>query len=323
MALPTFSSITPSTGHPGGRELVRISGTNFRLPTVLPHTLPTVRVRFAGEAALRVDAVASTLLEVLVPQYRGAVTQQSGGSNAVAVEITNLDDAGVAIPGETLTVASAYTYTRPDPRAPAGDLAPREALNELIRLLRRQVLANAFVRTDTDYGATGAATKLFATLPVLWLSDLRMPLEPGARRRPNESLIQQVDAVFREEFWPSVTLKLMTTLNGASDKLGECWNLAHAALDAIQRTPYLLVDDPTLGRLQFPLEYEQEALSFGTVPTDNNISTFTLPLVVRDLEVRLTAPIRRITDADAVAFDVGRLLANGTVPQVEQVPIDD
>src|SRR3990167_10850073 len=127
MALPTFSSITPNTGHAGGREMVRISGTNFRLPATVPHTLPTVRVRFNGEDALRVDAVDVHLLEVLTPQYRGADLTLP----PVDLEITNLDDNGVAIPGETLTVADAFTYTRLGPRAPAADPLPRAVLNQL------------------------------------------------------------------------------------------------------------------------------------------------------------------------------------------------
>ena len=318
MAVPTFSSVTPTSGHPGGRELVRISGTNFRLPDTLPTTTPTVRVRFGSETALRVDVVDVHLLEVLTPQYREADLALP----PVAIEITNLDNAGVAIPGETVTAAAAFTYARPGLRAPAVDHVPRAVLTELIRMFRRQVLRNTVVRVHTDYAESAAPTKLFSHLPVLWLSALQMPLEDGTRRRDNEPGSRLVDGVFYEELWPSQTYRLLATLNGATDRVGELWNLAQACLDAVDRTVYLQVDDATLGRLQFPLEHAREGVAYGIVPSDDNIATFSLDLAVRDIEVRLSQPVRRTTAAGTFSFDVGQLI-DGAVVNPETVDLDD
>src|SRR3990167_7876709 len=136
MAIPTFTSITPATGPTGGRNLVTIVGTGFRTwpaPPALgpvppppafgpaPATAAPVRVTFDGEAALSVAVVSSTTLKVVAPPYRGnseaSPTHPSDGSPplplpATDVIITNVDDAGVAIPGEMVTAADAYLYAR-------------------------------------------------------------------------------------------------------------------------------------------------------------------------------------------------------------------
>lgn len=74
MTAPTISTISPTEGHTGGRTLVEITGTNFRLPTAPPATGMTsdpassVRVKFGTVAASGVAVFSSTLLSCLTPE---------------------------------------------------------------------------------------------------------------------------------------------------------------------------------------------------------------------------------------------------------------
>lgn len=74
MATPTIANVTPAEGHTGGRTLVEITGTGFRLPTSPAPTGPTsapppsVRVTFGTVAASNVAIFSSTLLSCLTPE---------------------------------------------------------------------------------------------------------------------------------------------------------------------------------------------------------------------------------------------------------------
>lgn len=74
MATPTIASVTPAEGHTGGRTLVEIVGTNFRLPTAPAPTGPTsapppsVRVKFGTAEASNVAVFSSSLLSCLTPE---------------------------------------------------------------------------------------------------------------------------------------------------------------------------------------------------------------------------------------------------------------
>jgi hypothetical protein len=73
VAVPTISSVTPSSGHTGGKTLVEIAGTNFATPApppatgVAPAPAPSVAVTFGGEPALEVAVLSATLIRCLTP----------------------------------------------------------------------------------------------------------------------------------------------------------------------------------------------------------------------------------------------------------------
>lgn len=75
MAVPTISAVTPNEGHTGGKTLVEVTGTNFRLPTPAPATGPTtplpasVRVKFGGNIATNVEVWSATRLYCLTPEH--------------------------------------------------------------------------------------------------------------------------------------------------------------------------------------------------------------------------------------------------------------
>lgn len=322
MAVPTIAAVTPTTGHAGGRLRVVVTGTNFRLPPAPAFGPPaspayaqqTVRVRFDGETALRVDVVDAHRLEVLAPPYRG-----DPSANPIAasdVEVTNLNDAGAPIAGETATAADAFTYVRLGLRAPAAEQAPLLVIEELVALFRRQVLPNTRLSPHTDFAEPAAARALAGRLPALYLTDISLPEERGARARPNDSREAAVGGEYTDVFYPTVMHRVEAAVIGVSDHKHELVQLAAAARDALHRTPYLTVVLPSATRLALPLEADVGGIIFDLPPAFGNIRTFTLGLTVRDVELELADPIARQQAVARFVLEVGRaeaeFLANPT-----------
>jgi hypothetical protein len=73
VATPTITSVTPGEGHTGGKTLVELVGTGFRLPADPPATgpapapPPSVRVKFGGREATEVQVWSETRLYCLTP----------------------------------------------------------------------------------------------------------------------------------------------------------------------------------------------------------------------------------------------------------------
>src|SRR5262245_23027235 len=102
MAVPSISSITPSSGPTGGSLLVEIAGDGFRLPT--SSDVPSVRMLIGGRAGRDVRVLAVDRLTCLAP---------AADAGSVDVTLQNLDADGVVVPGEEVTAAQAFTYVLP------------------------------------------------------------------------------------------------------------------------------------------------------------------------------------------------------------------
>jgi hypothetical protein len=167
MAVPTFSTVTPTAGHPTGGQFVEVTGTNFQLPPappatgVVPVAPPTVRVLFGAVEATKVSVLSATRLFVFVPKRALPVDSngQTQDTEVVSLTIENIDTNGDLIPGETVTVASAYTYRRPD--VSGQNQTPFAALiRHLLQLLKSEVTANVLVDVNTDYDTDTATTRV-------------------------------------------------------------------------------------------------------------------------------------------------------------------
>lgn len=177
MAVPTFVSMSPSTGSPTGGQLVEIVGTGFRLAGPPPATGPVparvspVRVSFGGVASTRVAVVSDTRLFAVTPRVLmpvvGGATQ---GVFVAPVEITNVDDTGAPIAGETVVVPSSYTYARPD--VSTSTESPLTSLiRALIRRLKSEVLQDVVIAVHTDYDGDPTTPHVEqATVPSLVLT---------------------------------------------------------------------------------------------------------------------------------------------------------
>lgn len=163
MALPTISSITPSTLWTAG-QLITINGTNFKTWTIpststgpLPPPIPTVQVTIGGDVCTRVSVKSVTQLTCFAPAH---------DLGAAAVVVTNLDSVGVAIPGESSAPGS-VTYKRPD-LTQSTDL--ERTHEQVIKTLRQQILDNVVQFVSSDYAETPFEITMVAHLPALLLS---------------------------------------------------------------------------------------------------------------------------------------------------------
>lgn len=335
MAVPTFVSTSPATGPTGGRNLVTITGTNFRTwpapPAAgpIPKTAVPVQVKFDGEAALSVAVVSSTRLDVLVPPYRGnseaSPTSPADGSNPLPlpqtdIVITNVDDAGVAIPGETVTAADAYRYARTALRTPDAAEAQqvwRRTLRDVLRTFKRQIITEVAHATSTDYG-TGGIIEL-ARLPAIVISGPRMP-EDLTRRA--QIMREEVVAGEYERFWPAWYCNMEFVGTGMSDSQREIVAMVQAVHEMFMRTPWLEVDvsptDPTLGRLQFPFVLTGPP-ELEVARPNHNLHSFGFGFEVRGVPFELDQPVARGQDVTQVRQQAGEF--DGGEP-FEEVVLD-
>lgn len=277
-----------------GRSLVQIYGDGFRLPTIpqgvapAPVPLPTVRVLFGGQPAARVDVLASNRLAVLPPITPLAVEAPDWGTGLVDVEVTNLDDAGVAIPGETVVVANAYTYSRVN----------LSTITDLTRLVRTfveawiaQVLPNTVLTTHTDYDddVTTYTTNL-AKLPGISLAGPSL----------SENRLFSVNG--HQEFDPLVTdgsrylrnapftVDLTFFVDLVSESTQELLNLMALVTQFVDRNPFLSLlrdpADPSKGSVRYEFDWlPGGTLGIATGDNDNNTRRASGSVVIRGFDV--------------------------------------
>jgi hypothetical protein len=169
MAVPYITNISPNSGHTSGETQVRILGGNFQVPAVGSGSTPTVTLTFGGVSADKIQVVNSALMYARVPSSRITSSSDRSGTGAVDVVLSNIDSAGVLIPGETVTVSGGYTYQ-------GWSITSRSDLQRLVENfiieLRRQVIDEVAINKHTDYdSATGDGLNIvdIAKVPALVL----------------------------------------------------------------------------------------------------------------------------------------------------------
>lgn len=185
MPAPTISAVTPSSGLTSGGTLVEITGTGFRVPDYPPaegvtETPITVRVTFGGTEATVFGVVDEETLLVLTPSHDESgvpATAQSAAITASDVTVTNLDDDGAPIAGESVTASAAFSFRKPILSEPTTlERVIDELQVQLQRALPRGVDLVYQPHTDFD-DDTGDALNMvrFARLPGVGLTGLRTP----------------------------------------------------------------------------------------------------------------------------------------------------
>jgi len=259
MAAPTLTSITPSSGHPGGKEIVRIEGTNFELPPAPPVTgyvggssPETVEVEIDGEMADEVKVWTSELITCLVPPYRGDPSALSASPGlAVDVVIRNLTGP------EEDTFAGAYTYARPSMARADGPL--RHVLRTLVRQLRREVLDYIAFGTHVDYDAnTGDALDIVELAQNPALALFGPDISENKFRRTSESEnSQDIPALTytKSRVYRICDLRFDVTITARG--MMELTHLMQEFLSFFRRNPLLEVNadttDPSAGRYGFDM----------------------------------------------------------------------
>lgn len=294
MAVPTISSVSPTTGPAAGGNLITIAGTGFRLPTAayanpVVAITPSVRVTVNGRAARQVNVLATTELQVLMPRYwhQGA-SLAADTYSPVSIVVTNLDAAGNPIAGETVTAVAAYTYARWDIGAPRRDPSLYRIAKELIYALKLEVDRYTHMTTYVEYGELGSATVIKgAELPSVNLV-VNTPRDVEYSQNDNTpEEIEQLDGSFhRYEGASTHMLEITLYLTGTGTR--EALSLVAAVEEFVQVNPELLVDaDQDLypgEEDSYPLEISRDPFVVST-PNDSAIVTYSMQLRVRGIAV--------------------------------------
>lgn len=295
MPVPSITSVTPSAGLTGGRLLVEVIGTNFQLPPAPPTTgpatkpNPSVEVLFGTKEGLSVRVLSTTKLHVLTPIADAAV---------VSLTVRNIDQDGVLIPGETVTLASAFTYARPVLETLAsgsgaidGDVT--RVVYTLIKELRRQVFGNVELTVHTDYDDTpdGANVAFLSSLPGLVLSG------PALRENRFYSLnaprtVALGGGQFKQLRAP-YTVDLVFTLIGADDNMRRLLNLMREATLFFHRNKVLTMPRdanlPSGEVVEYEMEIEPDG-DFDVQPSrgeeaNANLRSFSGTFVIRGVDI--------------------------------------
>lgn len=307
--LPAGSDISnPVEGPTAGSSLVEIYGNNFRLPPasgpgptgtivagmVVDGEVPkTVSVTFGGVEALRVDVVKSNLLHVLTPKTPLAATPPDYGTGDVDVVITNLDDAGDPIPGESVTVPDGYSYRRPRIDA--------TATSDLTRLITtfaeawiKEVLANTMVTVSVDFDSdTGTPEIDIASMPAIVLQLTAIPENKlfDDTRRPDEAIGDNPDELRTVEIRNRPrTFDLEFDVVGVDNNTERLLNLLHACQNFMRDNTSIQMDrdpdDPSKGTVEYELDY-QTGGAFTTALGNNasDIRSFSGSVVIRGFQV--------------------------------------
>jgi len=274
-----LASVAPETGPTGGGDLVRVTGTGFGAQ---------VQVRFGGQPALvlAVRAEAGTsVADVRTPAHEAGL---------VDVELVNLDAAGTPIPGELGSLVGTYRYARPTV-AREADLT--RVVRQLLRELKRQVLANVSATVSVDYDDTvidGLNVVALAKVPSLVLSG--PTLRPNRFYSANASHEDVVSGTSGPEVVrrkPPYTVDLVFTLTATSERTAELFNLMAAVATFLNRNRWLeLPRDPadaTRGVLRWEMDPDGE---FRTqLSGKDDVRAFTSGLVVRGFDVDEGLPL--------------------------------
>lgn len=174
MAIPTITAVTPGSGPTTGQNIVKIDGSNFRLPDTPPAEGPlggpaqrTIKIAIGGIVSDWAHAVEAGIIYARVPEWRGDYNLSF--PVALDVRIANLDNTGAEIPGENATLLNGYSVTRP---SLAAESYLQRVIGELITMMRRHLLVDVHLTASRDYDAnpsTPDIARLFAKLPCVIL----------------------------------------------------------------------------------------------------------------------------------------------------------
>jgi len=279
MAIPVLQSLSPTTGPSSGGDLLRLVGTGLA---------PAVVVRVGGLIApvvtLRFEAGAG-IVDVRTLAHEPGV---------IDVELVNLDAGGVEVPGERAVLVGAYRFARP---VVAREADLTRVIRQVLRELKRQVLANVSATVSVDYDDTtvdGLDVIAMAKVPALVLAG------PTLRRNrfysvnvPQEDVVPGVGGpeVLRRK--PPSTVDLLFTLTGASDRTVELFNLMAAVAAFLNRNRWLELprdpDDASKGTVRWELDADGEVRT--QLAGRDDVRAFSCGFVVRGFDVDEGLPL--------------------------------
>jgi hypothetical protein len=231
------------------------------------------------------------------------------------VVVTNLDDDGNAIAGETVTETGGYTYKRWDLGSPRLDPAPARILKELILALMIEVERNTYLATHVDYGEEGVAIVIDeANLPSINIV-VTQDFDPefaASDFYPEE--VEQPDGS-SDTYEGGKTVMLICDLMLAGEGSGEAMHLCDAVQDFVQVNPLLLTSaDPTLYDAgeedEYPIEIWEDPRQVGN-PAESGMVVFSMQLRVRGIRTLPDDPTANVKTAETFTLTEKHLDADG------------
>lgn len=306
MAVPTLASCSPTVIYTGG-QLVTLTGTGFRVPPFpgpstapLPAPLPSVSVTIGGVAATDVAVYSSTSLSCVAAPH---------DESAVSIVVQNLDAAGVAISGETVTAAGLLTYKR----AALTDEADFTRLTRaLLRELKRQTIDNVVLTVATDYDSTPGGSSFniaeFASLPALIVNG---PISIDDDRLYDDELrpVRATGATTWERRRTFKTVDVSYRIFGLDDKMVRAHNLLTLVLQFFHLNTTLTLDrdpaDLSKGRVAYELTTSGD-FSFTTQPNASDLRSFSGTVIVRGFQIEDVAgfPSQMVRERGTQADDI-------------------
>jgi len=291
MAVPTITSITPSSGKTNGTNIVVIAGTNFRIPTI-PATgylggdaQQTVKVEFQGVRATWAESASDGLIYCTVPAWTGASTSFP---LALDVRVSNLDDDGDEITGENVTSLGAYSIDRPDFTA---ECYLTRVIRELLQLLKRHLLSNVSISLGRDYDPDSTDwERLRAEAPNIQLFGPATPINRFYSINREECIEDPLDADGYLRKNVPVTLDLdfdvrvWATTPLESQSISQAFLLLFRDITTISvlRDP----SDPTLGSYEYEIEIPWTGFpSHNSDPNYSDLFHFESRLLIRGVHI--------------------------------------
>lgn len=312
MAVPTITAITPPAGRSGGQQMVKITGTGFRLPNAppasgpVPTPPPSVAVTFGGRSAPRVLVLSATALVVFTP---------AGAPGLADVVVRNLDPDGVPIVGEVATAVGGFTFRRPD--LAGRDWSLQRVVRTLIKLFREQYLENTVHTTHTDFDADVVDGE-----NIVEVSKLPACVIAGPELRENRFFSQndrrretQLDGSVTS-LPPAWTADAVFTIAVFSSSQMELLALLEAFPVLVNQNYYLVADrdasDPSLGTVQWEMDFAASGdPKVMNTPNNSNVRCFVGMIEVRGID---------LDPPEAIAVDAGKPLVDVTSPTGETGP---
>jgi hypothetical protein len=280
VAIPTLNTVAPTSGPTSGGDLVRLDGLEFG---VRPQIL--IGGRLADIVSLG-HTGRLTVAELRTPAHE---------AGTVDVELLNLDLSGQPIPGERAVLPLAYRFERP---AIVREADLTRVIRQLLRELKRQVVANVSTSVSVDYddSADGQSVIAMAKLPSLVLTGptLRQNRFYSANE-PHFDVVgtpMGLQAVRRK---PPLTVDLVFGLTVASSRTAELFNLMGSVATFLNRNRWLELprdpSAPTRGTVRWELEADGD---FRTqLASREDLRVFTCGFVVRGFDVDEGLPLDR------------------------------
>lgn len=283
MAIPTITSVSPTTGPAAGGTLVTVHGGGFNVPSVEGDGA-RVEVYFGDVPATEVAVWSPDRITCISP----------GGSLGVApVMVRNYTPPGPV--EQSVTLFPAFTYKRPNISTP-GDLSGYQDLTivtrGLIEELRRCVVPEVHHDTHGEYASVVSAIageeKQAPAPPFITITGPRVT-DDRFYATNGRIDVETSDDVFATYEEPD-TVQLLFTYIGFGSTKAETTNLWRALVRFLKLNPDLRL---TIGGEvhRFPMEVPFDQRAEFAPATRANIHTFTGQLLIRG--VNLLSELRR------------------------------